>query len=284
MIRFWDLELDKELCHSDKLDSYPSALAFAPDSKKLFARDENRFSVWDVEDAMEMREHKHQDAGANGFVLSPDRKWSESISFKGQNGGANGFVLSPDGKTLAAITEEGKRVVVLGNDLGERFLFGQPSSPFTFTAVAFSPDGKLLAAGTSVGSVFLREAASGKELPAVEQPGKADIVQLAFTADGKELLALDRLQRMRAWEAARGTDSNAILRCRGTSSWPRSFRRIANSSLSRIVGISTTSTSCGFLTWPLERIICDSEDTTAACVPSPFPPTARPWLRRAGTA
>jgi RNA polymerase sigma factor (sigma-70 family) len=202
MIRFWDLELDKELCHSDKLDSYPSALAFAPDSKKLFARDENRFSVWDVEDAMEMREHKQQDAGANGFVLSPDRKWSESISFKGQNGGANGFVLSPDGKTLAAITEEGKRVIVLGNDLGERFLFGQPSSPFTFTAVAFSPDGKLLAAGTSVGSVFLREAASGKELPAVEQPGKADIVQLAFTADGKELLALDRLQRMRAWEAA----------------------------------------------------------------------------------
>jgi WD40 repeat protein len=81
-------------------------------------------------------------------------------------------------------------------------------------SVAFSPDGKVLAAGTAEGSIHLWSTETGKHLHnfhAHEQVVKA----LAFTADGKRLVSggLDRTVRL--WEVATRSELRRFGPCSG---------------------------------------------------------------------
>jgi len=70
-------------------------------------------------------------------------------------------------------------------------------------ALAVTADGQLMATAEELGTIHLREAASGKLVRKLASPG-ADVLALAFSPDGQTLAAGSRDGSMRLWDARRG--------------------------------------------------------------------------------
>jgi WD40 repeat protein len=81
------------------------------------------------------------------------------------------------------------------------------ADPTETYALAFSPDGKLLATGSGFGSIHLWETATGKELRQC-QDYRAHVVALAFSPDGSMLASRAKLHdcTARLWEVASGKE------------------------------------------------------------------------------
>src|SRR5262249_49161892 len=123
-------------------------------------------------------------------------------------------LYSSDGKRLAAIVTDAKsglRTLKVwdagGKELNKVKLTRRITSSFaaslpTGYTFAFSPDGKLLAWSSPEGIIHLEDAATGKPRRYV----KSDVgCQIAFTPDGKHLLALTpATEQVQRWEVETG--------------------------------------------------------------------------------
>lgn len=77
-----------------------------------------------------------------------------------------------------------------------------------FTAVAFSPDGKRLAAGNLDGDIKIYDVDGAKEVKEIKAPD--GIWALAFTADGAKLASGGWDKTIKIWDVASGKDLNTI--------------------------------------------------------------------------
>jgi WD40 repeat protein len=131
---------------------------------------------------------------AAGGIDGQVRVWE--LDGKGEPGGrvqrshaswANGLAYRPDGEGLASVGSDNEvrsnpgigRLVILRPKLGE------------VRSVAFSPDGKLLAAGTRYGITKVWEGEKGEEVASLKGKHTGDVWGVAFSADGKLLAAGD---------------------------------------------------------------------------------------------
>jgi WD40 repeat protein len=122
-----------------------------------------------------------------------------------------GVALSTDGKLVAAVAGNAKEVGSLTLwDLGTT----KPCWTFTekqgLRAVAFAPDGKLLAAGGQDKIVRIFDAATGKVTTSINHP--EPILDVAFSPEGTLLATTCGDNAMRVWDIATGTEK---LTCRG---------------------------------------------------------------------
>src|SRR5579884_897881 len=146
---------------------------------------------------------------------SPIRVWDatagkEKRRFSGPQIGATCLALSPDGRNIAS--NGGGNVQLWDTATGKliRPLTTQRNSENAIKALAFSPDGKLLAAGSKDCTVQLLDPSTGElrsRLPEVGKPINApfsEVHSLAFTPDGKTLAAGCADHTLTLWEVETG--------------------------------------------------------------------------------
>jgi len=247
-LRFWDRATGQE---RRRFPTSARAIAFSPDGKSLAAagewRKEDRTVDLCLMDAVSGKKIRTFVGGSMSFfqklTFSPD-----GTMLAGGGGGqlnclwdvATGKVLgtfpgqeiksaafSADSSTLAIGDGEMIKLFGLtrGQDLVELRRFGRPQQPvcysYGYSSLAFSPDGKVLAAADGVnglngfrlplprdGVIRIYEPATGQELRVLTgHHGLVTSVQ--FSPDGKTLVSGGEDGTVRLWEAASGKQ----LRC-----------------------------------------------------------------------
>lgn len=125
--------------------------------------------------------------------LGPDRVTDISTGM----GAVGGLALNPDGTRVAAGIDR----LVKTWDTERGTLVGQSSvQPERVSAVAFSPDGRLLAAGYRNGSAQLWNARSGQDVATLDTGGGSAAVSLAFDAAGTRLAVAHRDGVIAVWD------------------------------------------------------------------------------------
>jgi WD40 repeat protein len=174
--------------------------AFSSDGKRLASGYANsNLRVWDVATGREelmLTDHTHPvwsvaydpegkrlvSADAGGTVKVRDAEGRVVTTLQGHTKGVNHLAFSPDGKRLATASLD-STCKIWDTDTWKE-VHSLPANGMTFVAVAWSRDGKMLAAGDDE-QVILWNAESYEVLHPLKTPGAG---MLAFTPDGRTLL------------------------------------------------------------------------------------------------
>ena len=169
-----------------------SAIRFSPDGKILAAGGQDPFvHLWDVAmgKALKMLKSKEntRDFNLRTIVFSPD-----------------GTRVAKDGPPLVVWD------VVTGQPLFEKWVFNSTDSGGGPAAIAFSPDGKTLAAGDAL-SLQILDASTGSQLKSLvdiknssAEPATAATRSLAFSPDGQTLASAGPANAVTLWTVASG--------------------------------------------------------------------------------
>jgi WD40 repeat protein len=178
-VRLWDPSSGKEV-HRFDADDFVLSVAFAPDGKSLATVEGDVIHLWDVAKGKEIRQFREKDSKSDRIAFSPDGKWlasgtniSNSVVLwqtatgkvvhrldGPEEGILSAVVFSPDGKTLATAdtrqfpSEQEERIHLWETATGKlRGTFRAP--PGGVSSLAFSPNGKILAAGNDDTTILL---------------------------------------------------------------------------------------------------------------------------------
>jgi WD40 repeat protein/serine/threonine protein kinase len=239
-IKIWDAANGKELCHLRGLQRlFPRAggVAWAPDGQFLAGTDtRGNLFVFDLNSGAERFPHvtahtfpnaKPNETWPTRVAFSPDGKWvatsceddatvkiwdAETGKLVQSLTGGEGFgrvAFSPKGTYLAAFEKTirqfpDRSIRVWDVKTGQtRHVLRGPSKDFT--CMAFSPDDKLLAAGSRDTNLRLWDLATGQETGTYRGHASA-IVAVGFSPDDKQVLSLDWDRVVKTWDATRGPE------------------------------------------------------------------------------
>jgi WD40 repeat protein/beta-lactamase regulating signal transducer with metallopeptidase domain len=229
-IRIHDAATGKELHNFKGHPNGTAALAFAPDGKTLASRSsaEGSIRLYDASAGRELRQ----------IPLPSKREPAQGITLVLGGGSRNrgaGLAFSPDGKLLATPGADGrddvKSIVLVDVVAGK--VVRKIELPQLATSLTFSPDGRTLATENADRTITLWETASGKKraslgkAPAdqprpdardgnveivIEMGGgggsreSAGLVRLAFSPDGRALVARGADRTVRVWDVSGGKE------------------------------------------------------------------------------
>ncbi|MGC4044712.1 MAG: sigma-70 family RNA polymerase sigma factor [Armatimonas sp.] len=190
VIRIFDLASKETIACLEPHLNQVHALAFSPDSKTLassaFLRDADPEAkdVWGGADVrlwdLETRQILHKLERPNGRGL------------------LHNICFSPDGSLLVAPNGAEGEALVWEVATGKR-IHTLPGSGAAVFALAYSPTGKLIAAGRGDSQISLYDAQTGKEVGVLSGEGKR-LSTLAFHPDGTLLIAAHTDGAVRVWE------------------------------------------------------------------------------------
>lgn len=230
-VKIWDSGTGRLIRALGGHSNHVQCLAFSPDGRTLATGADDRVvKLWNVASGGEIRtltghtvEILDVAFSPNGRVLasgavrgstSEVKLWDvttgkEIRSLPGRPGGAVAFSL--DGKFLASgYTEITLWDVETGNHL--RSMLKNPRH--LSLTLAFSPNGKLLASGSSDGTVGVWDVATSSQLEAFARHGDR-VVSVAFSPDGKFLASASYDGTVLLWDMTRITSPTRSSQIRG---------------------------------------------------------------------
>ena len=208
-IRIWDVSTAKELrrCALPK-DEPPISLAFSPDQKQLAAVvEEDDAHIFDVETGKPRHRLKHY--WPSRLAYAPDgktlvtvrgpviRRWDPAT---GKELGLE-FEGHQSGVTAVALSPDGKLLASAGEKVRVWETGGKSvrTLDVSAAALAISPDGKTLATAGRDRVIHLWELESGKEKGQLKGH-KHGLLAVAFSPDGKHLASGDTQATVRTWD------------------------------------------------------------------------------------
>jgi WD domain, G-beta repeat len=176
-----------------------SAIRFSPDGKILAAGGQDPFvQLWDV---------------ASGKALKTLKSKDDTRDFN-----LHTIAFSPDG---ARVAKDGPPLVVwdvaTGQPLFDKWVFNSSDAGGGQAAIAFSPDGKILAAGDAL-SLQLLDASTGAQLKVLvdtknssARPETTATRSLAFSPDGATLASAGPANAVTLWTVTTGQKGAALV-------------------------------------------------------------------------
>jgi RNA polymerase sigma factor (sigma-70 family) len=192
---FWDTATGERRADRVKSPIGPSlikAIRFAPDAKSVATIGGDWIRIWDVATGKESRRIALPNKGPNtGFTTIGAR-----------------LAYSPDGTIVAATSTRDGLIFLLDVASGRELGRIEGSEGHT-KALAFSPDGKILATGVDIGpglpgrelAIRLWDVAAGKEVGRV-RAHRSSISALAFSPDGRRLVSASEDATALVWDVA----------------------------------------------------------------------------------
>lgn len=196
-IRVWNIRTGRQVQQLKGHTGWIRSLAFSPGGTLIASGStDNTIKLWDARSGKLVR------------TLTGHTDWLGNIAF------------SPDEKLLASAGRDGTLRVwrVADGKEREQLRFIAPTDPTTgepswLTGVAFSPDGKLIAAGSTDGTVRVFDATTGDLLQTLEgHTGWVVIRGVEFAPDGKILASASLDGTIRLWDPRTGAQRGVFER------------------------------------------------------------------------
>jgi WD40 repeat protein len=201
-IQLWDVTAAKGVRELVCSESGIYGLAFSADSKRLAAIDDNdNVALFDLADGKEIRKW-HAQTG------------DDNVVFVGGNL-SRGIAFSPDAKLLATVERKNNNQVSVclwdtsTGKLARKFAAADQEPQIQ--RVLFSPDGRTLAT-MGRASIGLWSPATGRQIARIEglgithPQGMVNMESMAFSADGRFLVAAGQDSHLVVWETATGQE------------------------------------------------------------------------------
>jgi WD40 repeat protein len=207
-IRLYDVAGGKELRRikpTQQNNFISGGLVFAPDSKSIGWSGNGSIDFFEVNSGKKLWEHKLGQPGiiAQEMVFAPGGK---ILAVRASNRPGIQLWDPATGKELRRIGGQEANVAAFGAFVRVRG-FGGAGGP---QLVAFSPDGKVLAEGTSGGAVRLWDVAGGKEILYAGGGHHTGVSTLAVAPDGKTLTTYAGGRTLCQWEVSSGNELRRV--------------------------------------------------------------------------
>jgi WD40 repeat protein len=223
-VKLWDAVTGTErLTFSGHVDFVQSAV-LANKGKVLVSHDSlDAIRVWDLVSGKDMRrislagdarafetiaafDDGYVGANENGLITIYDQDGNPLRKLEGHNLGLNALAVSADGKLLASGgNERWSRVWNIADGGTVATIDFTGGDGYHNESLAFSPDARRLALGTSRSEVRVVELPSGKELYSKADPEETGfILGLTFSPDGATIASVGGTGKIRLLDAATG--------------------------------------------------------------------------------
>jgi eukaryotic-like serine/threonine-protein kinase len=179
ILRLWN-SASQQMAAEFPLDGFCNGLAFSKDGQELLTSTSQGLTLWRMPDGARLASYSLKHVGLELAIT---------------------FAASPN-LSVAACTLSNERIGIIDLHDGKTLWTAEAAKVFV-TALAFSPDGKILAtaAGFSESDIRLWDVATGKEIGQLEGHGNW-VSALVFLADGKRLASCSADQTLRIWDVA----------------------------------------------------------------------------------
>jgi WD40 repeat protein len=172
--------------------------AFHPDGRRLVTVDTGgrTLSLWDMATGKRLLKFEGHEDPVDAIAIAPDGKRMAT------SGTPRAYIRTP---FKGYVGDPGIRVWDLDTAAQLPFILGRAGT------LAYSPDGTLLAAGldSSATALWLIDAATGKVARELKGP-RYGPGRVAFTPDGRTLVAVGRDKAVRLWDVAAGGERRAF--------------------------------------------------------------------------